>query len=56
VVLCQNFAKRESKCLGETDPQRNFFDFYVEECVLVQEHEPLEIKENVDFFLISQFW
>jgi len=40
--------------LGETDPQVNFFDSYVEEYFLPQEHELLEIKKNVDFSFIKK--
>ncbi len=34
--------------LGKTDPQASFFDSYIEEYFLPQEHELLKIKENVD--------
>ena len=40
--------------LGKTDPQANFFDSYVEEHFLPQEHELLKIKENVDFSFIEE--
>ena len=40
--------------LGKTDPQGSFFDSYVEEHFLPQEHELLKIKEKVDFSFIEE--
>jgi len=40
--------------LGKTDPQANFFDSYVEEHFLPQEHELLKMKEKVDFSFIEE--
>ena len=40
--------------LGKTDPQANFFDSYIEEYFLPQEHELLKIKEKVDFSFIEE--
>lgn len=40
--------------LGKTDPQANFFDSYIEEYFLPQEHEFLKIKEKVDFSFIEK--
>ena len=40
--------------LGKTDPQASFFDSYIEEYFLPQEHELLKIKENVDFSFIEE--
>lgn len=40
--------------LGKTDPQGDFFDSYIEECYLPEEHELLEIKEKVDFSFIEK--
>ena len=39
--------------LGKTDPQENFFDAYVKDNFLPEEHELLEIKEKVDFSFIK---
>jgi hypothetical protein len=40
--------------LGKTDPQRNFFDSYIEEYYLPEEHELLQIKGKVDFSFIEE--
>jgi len=40
--------------LGKTDPQASFFDSYVEEHFLPQEHELLKIKKEVDFSFIEE--
>ena len=40
--------------LGKTDPQENFFDSYVKDNFLPQEHELLEIKKKVDFSFIEK--
>lgn len=40
--------------LGKTDPQGNFFDSYIEEYYLPEEHELLQIKEKVDFSFIEK--
>jgi len=40
--------------LGKTDPQASFFDSYVEEHFLPEEHELLKIKEKVDFSFIEE--
>jgi len=40
--------------VGKTDPQGSFFDSYVEEHFLPQEHELLKIKEKVDFSFIEE--
>jgi len=39
--------------LGKTDPQENFFDSYIKNNFLPEEHELLEIKEKVDFSFIE---
>jgi len=39
--------------LGKTDPQENFFDAYIKDNFLPEEHELLEIKEKVDFSFIK---
>jgi len=39
--------------LGKTDPQENFFDAYIKDNFLPEEHELLEIKEKVDFSFIQ---
>ena len=40
--------------LGKTDPQANFFDSYIEEYFLPQEHEFLKIKKEIDFSFIEE--
>lgn len=40
--------------LGKTDPQGNFFDSYIEEHFLPEEHELLKIRKNVDFSFIER--
>ena len=40
--------------LGKTDPQGDFFDSYIEECYLHEEHGLLEIKEKADFSFIEK--
>ena len=40
--------------LGKTDPQENFFDAYIRDNFLPEEHELLEIKEKVDFSFIKE--
>ena len=40
--------------LGKTDPQENFFDAYIKDNFLPEEHELLEIKEKVDFSFIQE--
>jgi len=40
--------------LGKTDSQDNFFDSYIKEYFLPQDHELLEIKEKVDFSFIEE--
>jgi len=40
--------------LGKTDPQASFFDSYVEEHFLPEEHELLKITEKVDFSFIEE--
>ena len=40
--------------LGKTDPQGNFFDSYIEDYFLPKEHEPLEIKEGIDFSFVEE--
>ena len=40
--------------LGKTDPQENFFDSYVKNNFLPEEHELLEIKKKVNFSFIEK--
>ena len=40
--------------LGKPDPQENFFDSYVKDNFLPEEHELLEIEKKVSLFLISR--
>ena len=40
--------------LGKTDPQINFFDSYIEEYFLPQEHELLKIQKEIDFSFIEE--
>jgi len=40
--------------LGKPDPQENFFDSYVKDNFLPEEHELLEIEKKVDFSFIKE--
>ena len=40
--------------LGKTDPQGSYFDSYIKENFLPEEHELLEIKKQVDFSFIEE--
>ena len=40
--------------LGKTDPQENFFDSYIKDNFLPEEHELIEIKKKVDFSFIEK--
>jgi len=40
--------------LGKSDPQTDFFDSYIEQYCLPQEHELLKIKERVNFSFIEE--
>jgi len=40
--------------LGKRDSQDNFFDSYINEYFLPQDHELLDIKEKVDFSFIEE--
>ena len=40
--------------LGKTEPQENFFDSYIKDNFLPEEHELLKIKEKVDFSFIEK--
>ena len=40
--------------LGKTDPQENFFDAYIKDNFLPEEHELIEIKKKVDFSFIEK--
>ena len=40
--------------LGKTDPQENFFDSYIKENFLPEEHELLAIAQKVNFSFIRE--
>ena len=40
--------------LGKTDPQENFFDAYIRDNFLPEEHELLEIRKRIDFSFIKE--
>lgn len=40
--------------LGKHDGRRDFFDSYVEQRLLPEEHELLEIDERIDFFFVKE--
>ena len=51
--LIAKFSPGEIVMWGKRDLQDNFFDSYIQEYFLPQEHELLQIKEKVDFSFIQ---